>query len=87
LLVVLTAASWGCAATVVVAPRVAAQDQPVSAGANGPVRTTGGGRSRTVGLPLPRAAKIGLWTGVAVILALAMADSDADASDADSGDP
>jgi hypothetical protein len=51
------------------------------------VRTTGGGRSRTVGLPLPRAAKIGLWTGVAVILALAMADSDADASDADSGDP
>jgi hypothetical protein len=59
----------------------------VWAAANGPVRTTSGGRTRTVGLPLPRAAKIGLWAGVAVILALAMADSDDDASDADPGGP
>lgn len=87
LFVLLAAASSGCAATAVVVPRAGAQDQPASAAANGPVRSTRNGRTQTVGLPLPPAAKIGLWTGVAVILALAMADSDDDVSDAGSGEP
>jgi hypothetical protein len=36
-------------------------------------RTTSGTRTQTVGLPLSRAGKIGLWTGVAVVLAYLMA--------------
>ena len=42
-------------------------------GANaGSTRTTGS-RTQTIGLPLGRGTKIGLWTGVAVFLAYLMA--------------
>jgi uncharacterized protein YceK len=82
LFVVFAAASSGCATTTaVVAARGGVQGQAMTLTANGPARTTGGGHTQTVGLPLPPAAKLGLWTGVAVLLALAMADSDDDAAD------
>jgi hypothetical protein len=84
----IAAASSGCATTTaVVAARGGVQGQPATLTANGPARTTGGGRTQTVGLPLPPAAKIGLWTGVAVILAFAMADSDDATDDAGTGEP
>jgi len=44
----------------------------------GPVQRSGGGRTTTVGLPLTRAQKIGLWSGVAVLIAYLMADDDDD---------
>lgn len=44
--------------------------------AQGPAQRSSGGRTQKVGLPLTRAQKIGLWTGVAVLLAYLMADSD-----------
>jgi hypothetical protein len=80
-------ASAGCAATAAVVPRAGAQGEPASAAANGPSRSTGGGRTQTVGLPLPPAAKIGLWTGVAVLLALTMADDDEDTGEASTAEP
>ncbi|HEY9183135.1 MAG TPA: hypothetical protein VIQ99_08045 [Gammaproteobacteria bacterium] len=43
----------------------------------GPSQSSGGGRTTKVGLPLTRAQKIGLWTGVAVLLAYLIADDDA----------
>jgi hypothetical protein len=80
-LVLLAAASAGCAATAAVVPNAPGlHGDSVLAAANGPSRSTGSGRTRTVGLPLPPAAKIGLWSGVAVLLALTMADDD-DASE------
>jgi hypothetical protein len=41
--------------------------------AQGPAQRTRNGTTQTVGLPLSRAGKIGLWTGVAVVLAYLMA--------------
>jgi hypothetical protein len=49
-------------------------------------RTTSGSRTQTVGLPLSRAGKIGLWTGVAVFLAYLMA-TDGEEDEADSAEP
>jgi hypothetical protein len=49
-------------------------------------RSTSGSRTQTVGLPLSRGGKIGLWTGVAVFVAYLMA-SDGEDSDADPVDP
>ena len=45
------------------------------AASQGAGRSTSGGRTQTVGLPLSRKGKIGLWAGVAVFLAYLM-DSD-----------
>jgi hypothetical protein len=44
----------------------------------GPAQRSGGGSTTTVGLPLPRAAKIGLWSGVALLIAHLIADDDND---------
>ena len=80
LFLVIAAASSGCTTTAAVVAGGGVQGPAVALTANGPARTTGGGHSQRVGLPLPPAAKIGLWTGVAVLIALAMADSDDDAA-------
>jgi hypothetical protein len=47
----------------------------------GPAQKSSGGRTSKVGLPLTRAQKIGLWTGVAVLLGYLMADDDDDAGE------
>jgi hypothetical protein len=84
-LLIFAAASSGCATTSALVPTSRAVDgQAVTLTANGLARTTGGGRTQKVGLPLPPAAKIGLWAGVAVMIALAMADDEEDASEASS---
>ena len=91
LLLASIAALSGCATATAVGPlRGGVENHAVVAAANGPVRTTtggmGGSRTQTVGLPLSRAGKIGLWTGVAVCLAFLMADDNSD-DDAAPSDP
>ena len=52
----------------------------------GSAQRSGGGSTTKVGLPLTRAQKIGLWSGVAVLIAYLMADDDeADESSAVDG--
>jgi hypothetical protein len=64
----------GCAA----APPLTAENQ-AAFGAQGPAQRTRNGTTQTIGLPLSRGAKIGLWTGVAVFLGYLMAtDGDDD---------
>lgn len=53
----------------------------VQASLQGPAQRSSGGRTSKVGLPLTRAQKIGLWTGVAVLLGYLMADDDDDAGE------
>jgi hypothetical protein len=74
LLLILLVALSGCATT----PSAAggAVEGRAALAAQGPVQRSSGGRTQKVGLPLTRAQKIGLWTGVAVLLAYLMADSD-----------
>jgi len=74
LLILLSAVS-GCAAT---SSMTAGHD----ATASWQVQRSGNGSTTTVGLPLSRAAKIGLWSGVAVLIAYLIADDD----DEDSAD-
>jgi hypothetical protein len=76
-LLVLLVVLSGCATT---SPPAGGHSRPIETralfAANGPAQRSGGGRTQKVGLPLTRAQKIGLWTGVAVLLAYLMADSD-----------
>jgi hypothetical protein len=82
MLLLLAAVLAGCATTDALVSTDDGESQLVLA-ANA-AQTTSGGRTQTVGLPLPPAAKIGLWSGVAVLLALAMAD-DSDGAAPDEG--
>lgn len=72
----------GCAAGAVVVPSGGVESQSIVMATGGPVRTTSGGagasRTQKIGLPLSRGAKIGLWSGVAVLLAYLMVDDDRD---------
>lgn len=86
LIPILAAVLSGCSTTALM-PLRDVESRTILLPANGPARTTAGGRTQNVGLPLPPAAKIGLWTGVAVLLALAMADEDDDVNDAGSSEP
>ncbi len=74
----LASALWGCAMTATaVLPNADAEARPMFAASAGPARSTGG-RTQTVGLPLSRGGKIGLWAGVAVVLAYLMASDGED---------
>jgi len=78
LVLVVAVAASGCATPAAVAPyRGGAEVETVSTANARPARSGSGGRTQTVGLPLSRAAKIGLWAGVAVFLAYLM-ESDGD---------
>ncbi len=81
LLLVLASVLSGCATTAAVVPPGGDVEAQAMARANAaPARSTMGGRTQTVGLPLSRAGKIGLWAGVAVFLAYLMAaDGEEDA--------
>lgn len=72
LLLVLSAALSGCVTSGAMVGCGNAGCQTLSASSAGSSRTTGS-RTQTVGLPLGRGAKIGLWTGVAVFLGYLMA--------------
>jgi hypothetical protein len=87
LLLILACVLSGCATTAaVVPPGGDAEAQPMSRANAAPTRSTMGGRTQTVGLPLSRAGKIGLWTGVAVFLGYLMA-TDGDEDGAGPADP
>jgi len=73
-LLILLVALSGCAATS--SATGGALESRTMLAAQGPAQRSSGGRTQKVGLPLTRAQKIGLWTGVAVLLAYLMADSD-----------
>jgi hypothetical protein len=80
--------SSGCAAVTGSVPArggpamVAASAAPARS-QSGSTRTQGtGGQTQTIGLPLGRAGKIGLWTGVAVFLAYLMHSDGDDGADA-----
>ena len=77
----------GCATTAAVVPPGGDAGAQAMLGASAaPARSTMGGRTQTVGLPLSRKGKIGLWAGVAVFLAYLMA-SDGEEDGAGSVDP
>jgi len=78
LLVVLVGVSAGCGTVTAGVSARDAQGQTASM-ANRATRSTSGGTTQTVGLPLSRAGKIGLWAGVAVFLAYLMATDGEDA--------
>jgi hypothetical protein len=87
LLLLATAVLSGCAAMEAVIPAGGdAEGRAMSAASAAPARTSSGGSTRTVGLPLSRKGKIGLWAGVAVFLAYLM-HSDGEPEVAGSGDP
>ena len=91
LLLVLSAALSGCVTTgALVGSRGDADYQAMLAANAGSSRPTGsrttGSRTQTIGLPLGRGAKIGLWTGVAVFLAYLMA-TDGEEEGASTADP
>jgi hypothetical protein len=67
-------AASGCVATPSLPAQDDSRDARVQSALGIQAQRTGGGRTTTVGLPLTRAQKIGLWTGVAVVLAYVMAD-------------
>jgi hypothetical protein len=78
LFLILILALSGCAS--MGAPPHADFDRQAPLAANaGSVRTTGT-RTQKIGLPLGRGGKIGLWTGVAVLLAYMMATDGEDDS-------
>jgi hypothetical protein len=77
LLLIVTSVMSGCAALATPPPLGDAEAQTRSMAAGRSAQGTNGGRTQTVGLPLSRAGKIGLWAGVAVFLAYLMA-SDGD---------
>jgi hypothetical protein len=73
LLLIAAAAFSGCATNAALVPvRGELEGRGLSIASAQTTRTTTG-RTQTVGLPLSRAGKIGLWTGVAVFLAYLMA--------------
>jgi len=74
----------GCAAMTGVAPK--SDGEPLMTASARPAQSTRNGRTQTVGLPLSRAGKIGLWAGVAVFLAYLM-DSDGEGDSAGSAEP
>ena len=77
----------GCATTAAVVPPGGDAEAQAMLRANAaPARSTMGGRTQTVGLPLSRAGKIGLWAGVAVFLGYLMA-TDGEEDGAGSGRP
>ena len=77
----------GCAHTEAVVPfRGDAETETLSSANARPSRSTSTGRTQTVGLPLSRAGKIGLWAGVAVFLAHLM-QSDGEDEGAGSTEP
>ena len=85
LLLMLASVLAGCATAAAVVQGDAVEAQaPLQARRT--TRSTSGSRTQTVGLPLSRGGKIGLWTGVAVFVAYLMASDDED-SDADPVDP
>jgi uncharacterized protein YceK len=87
LLLIATSVLSGCATTaVLVPPGDDGKGRPLSTANAAPVRTTGGGRTQSVGLPFSRGGKIGLWVGVAVFLAYLM-HSDGEEDVSGSGDP
>lgn len=71
-LLVLSAALSGCVTTGAIVGPCGDADCRAMAASAGSSRTAGS-RTQTVGLPLGRKGKIGLWTGVAVFLAYLMA--------------
>jgi uncharacterized protein YceK len=85
-LVVLAVALSGCATTAVVVPTGGDAETQAALQARGTTRSTSGSSTQTVGLPLSRAGKIGLWAGVAVFRAYLMA-SDGEEESADAVDP
>jgi uncharacterized protein YceK len=79
LLLMLVSVLSGCAtAATAVLPNGDIEARATFAASAGPVRSTTSGRTQTVGLPLSRAGKIGLWAGVAVALAYLMASDGED---------
>ena len=85
LLLVLGAALSGCVTSGAQVEFCGNADCRLMAASAGSSRTTGS-RTQTVGLPLGRRAKIGLWTGVAVFLAYLMA-TDGEEEAAGTADP
>jgi len=83
LLLVAVCVLSGCAAVPGVAPP--RDGQAALAASAAPARSTGS-RTQTVGLPLGRAGKIGLWSGVALFLAYLM-HTDGDDDEAASTGP
>ncbi len=79
LLLMLAVVLSGCATTAVVVPPGVDAETQAPLQARGTTRSTSGSRTQTVGLPLSRAGKIGLWAGVAVFLAYLM-ESDGEES-------
>jgi hypothetical protein len=78
-LLVLLGAVTGCAAAPPLTAGRGVTENPTTFAAQGPAQRTRNGSTQTIGLPLSRAAKIGLWTSVAVILAYLIAtDGDDD---------
>jgi hypothetical protein len=81
LFLIVVIAFSGCASISAGAPTRADFDRQAMWAANaGSVRTTGSGAQK-VGLPLSRGGKIGLWTGVAVLLGYLMATDGEDGGD------
>ena len=74
LLLVAASVLSGCATMTAVVPSSGELESRAASLQSGRTSsTTSGTRTQTVGLPLSRAGKIGLWTGVAVFLAYLMA--------------
>ena len=85
LLLVLSAALSGCVTTgAMVGSRGDADYQPMLAASAG--SSSASSRTQTIGLPLGRKGKIGLWTGVALFLAYLMA-TDGEEEAAGTADP
>jgi hypothetical protein len=73
LMLIVAAALSACGAMTAGVPAGADAGAQTMLMANRQTRSTTGSRTQTVGLPLSRAGKIGLWAGVAVFLAYLMA--------------
>jgi uncharacterized protein YceK len=82
LLLMLAVVLSGCASTAVVVSSRGDPETQAALQARGTTRSTSGSRTQTVGLPLSRAGKIGLWAGVAVFLAYLMASDGEESADA-----
>ena len=80
LLLMLAVVLSGCATTAAVVPPGGDAGTQAALQARGTTRSTSGSRTQTIGLPLSRAGKIGLWAGVAVFLAYLVASDDSEES-------
>jgi hypothetical protein len=72
-LLILLGVLAGCAAAPPLTVGRDVAENPATFAAQEPAQRTRNGTTQTIGLPLSRAAKIGLWTGVAVVLAYLIA--------------